>query len=97
MSYSESQKDATYITVSSRPVPDSEPGARIVRSMTMKAAIAQGRVVRLGESPARPSNSEINKFFRRLSFRRQVSRMTRLLGVYLAGYFFYLTARLYLQ
>lgn len=71
VSYLENQKDATYITVSSRPVPDSEPGARIVRSMTMKAAIAQGRLVRLGESPAGPSDSEANKFFRRLSFRRQ--------------------------
>ncbi|XP_029945234.1 protein FAM234B [Salarias fasciatus] len=76
VSYLEHLKDATYITVSSRPTPDSEPGARIVKSMSLRAAIASGQIVRLGESgkagsPLKPSVFEINKFFRRLSFKRQ--------------------------
>lgn len=91
MSYLERQKDATYITVSSRPMPDSKPDAQIVKSMSLKLAVAQGRVVRLGEGsrpggepPAKPANSEISKFFRRLSFKRQVRRMRRLLDAYSA-------------
>ncbi|XP_072225140.1 protein FAM234B [Leuresthes tenuis] len=74
--YQEHQKDATYITVSSRPTPDSEPGARIVKSMSLKAAIAKGQVVRLGEDnktggAIKPGVFEVNTFFRRLSFKRQ--------------------------
>lgn len=79
MSYLEHQKDATYITVSSRPTPESEPGARIVKSMSLRAAVAKGKVVRLGESnkpgePLKPGAFEVNKFFRRLSFKHQVRR-----------------------
>lgn len=77
VSYRERQKDATYITVSSRPTTESEPGARIVKSMSLRAAIAKGKIVRLGErnktgEPVKPGEFEINKFFRRLSFKRQV-------------------------
>ncbi|KAF7656906.1 hypothetical protein LDENG_00034580 [Lucifuga dentata] len=43
-SYQEHWKDASYITVSSRPTPDSEPGARIVKSTSLKAAIAKGKI-----------------------------------------------------
>ncbi|GAA6215549.1 protein FAM234B [Lates japonicus] len=77
VSYQEHQKDASYITVSSRPTPDSEPSARIVKSMSLKAAIAKGQIVRLGETnktggaPVKPGLFEVNKFFRRLSFKRQ--------------------------
>uniref|UniRef100_A0A672IVS8 Family with sequence similarity 234 member B n=1 Tax=Salarias fasciatus TaxID=181472 RepID=A0A672IVS8_SALFA len=83
VSYLEHLKDATYITVSSRPTPDSEPGARIVKSMSLRAAIASGQIVRLGESgkagsPLKPSVFEINKFFRRLSFKRQVRKPANL-------------------
>lgn len=61
------------MTVSSRPVADSEPGARVVRSMSLRAAVGRGRVVRLeGGPPAGPGDAEVSKFFRRLSFRRQV-------------------------
>lgn len=95
MSYLERQKDATYITVSSRPLPDSKPDAQIVKSMSLKLAVAQGRLVRLvegsrpgGEPPAKPADSEISKFFSRLSFRRQVRRLKRLLDVNSAGCFF---------
>lgn len=77
VSYRERQKDASYITVSSRPTPDSEPGARIVKSMSIRAAIAKGQIVRLEESsktgePVKPAAFEVNKFFRRLSFKHQV-------------------------
>ncbi|XP_028267951.1 protein FAM234B [Parambassis ranga] len=75
VSYQEHLKDATYITVSSRPTPDSEPSARIVKSMSLKGAIGKGRIVRLGESsnpgPVKPGAFEVNKFFRHLSFKRQ--------------------------
>ncbi|XP_026179841.1 protein FAM234B [Mastacembelus armatus] len=76
VSYQEHQKDASYITVSSRPTTNSDPGARIVKSMSLRAAIAKAQVVRLGESsksgePAKPGAFEISKFFRRLFFKRQ--------------------------
>lgn len=79
VSYQEHQKDASYITVSSRPTTDSEPGARIVKSMSLRAAITKGQVVRLGESnksggPVKPSVFEVNKFFRRLTFTHQVRK-----------------------
>ncbi|XP_069557387.1 protein FAM234B [Brachyistius frenatus] len=76
VSYQEHLKDATYITVSSRPTPDSEPGARIVKSTILRAAIAKAQIVRLGESnktgaALKPGAFEVNKFFRRLSFKHQ--------------------------
>ncbi|XP_034448982.1 protein FAM234B [Hippoglossus hippoglossus] len=76
VSYQEHQKDASYITVSSRPTPDSKPSARIVKSMSLRAAIVKAQIVRLGESnktgtSVKPGALEVNKFFRRLSFRRQ--------------------------
>ncbi|KAF1379169.1 hypothetical protein PFLUV_G00173280 [Perca fluviatilis] len=77
VSYQEHQKDASYITVSSRPTPYSEPGARIVKSMSLKAAVAKGQIVRLEESNKQPGGAvkpgafEVNKFFRGLSFKRQ--------------------------
>lgn len=80
VSYQEHQKDASYITVSSRPTPDSGPSARIVKSMSLRAAITKGQTVRLGESnktgaPVKPGVFEVNKFFRRLSFKRQVRKL----------------------
>ncbi|XP_062294476.1 protein FAM234B [Scomber scombrus] len=76
VSYQENQKDASYITVSSRPTPYSEPGARIVKSMSLRAAISKGQIIRLGESsktlePIKPSVFELNRFFRHLSFKNQ--------------------------
>lgn len=77
VSYQEHQQDASYITVSSRPTTDSEPGARVVKSMSLRAAITKGQMVRLGNSnkaggPVKPDAFEVNKFFRRLSFKQQV-------------------------
>lgn len=81
VSYQEHLKDATYITVSSRPTPGSEPSARIVKSMSLKGAIGKAQIVRLGESsgpgPVKPGAFEVNKFFRRLSFKRQVGKLLR--------------------
>lgn len=76
VSYQEHQKDATYITVSSRPTPNSQPSARIVKSMSLRAAITKGQIVRLGEGsktggPLKPGAFEVSKFFRRLTFRHQ--------------------------
>uniref|UniRef100_A0A3B4YNY4 Family with sequence similarity 234 member B n=1 Tax=Seriola lalandi dorsalis TaxID=1841481 RepID=A0A3B4YNY4_SERLL len=79
VSYEEHQKDASYITVSSRPTTDSEPSARIVKSMSLRAAITKGQIVRLGEgnktgAPVKPGVFEVIKFFRRLSFKHQVRK-----------------------
>ncbi|KAL0992980.1 hypothetical protein UPYG_G00101770 [Umbra pygmaea] len=75
VSYQEPQKEASYITVSSRPTSGLGPGSRVVKSMGLRAAIAAGQIVRLGESsptrgPVRPGAFEINKFFRRLNFKQ---------------------------
>ncbi|XP_074511600.1 protein FAM234B [Sebastes fasciatus] len=79
VSYQERQKDASYITVSSRPTPDSKPGAQIVKSMSLRAAITKGQIVRLEESSkpggaVKPGAFEVNKFFRGLSFKHQVRK-----------------------
>ncbi|XP_057717584.1 protein FAM234B [Corythoichthys intestinalis] len=76
VSYEERQKDATYITVSSRPTPDSAPGARIVKSMRLRAAIAKGQIVPLGQSnktgtDLKPDMFELNMFYGHLFFKQQ--------------------------
>ncbi|XP_015235472.1 PREDICTED: uncharacterized protein KIAA1467 homolog [Cyprinodon variegatus] len=76
VSYLEHLKDATYITVSSRPMTDSEPSTRIVESTSLRVAIRRGQTVLLegDEKPggaAKLSTMEANSFFRRLSFKRQ--------------------------
>ncbi|CAL8302039.1 unnamed protein product [Merluccius merluccius] len=77
VSYQEPQRDASYITVSSRPTPDSEPGAQVVKRLSLRAAVAEAQTVRLKEGPKargppRPGAFELNKFFRQLGFRHQV-------------------------
>ncbi|RVE69144.1 hypothetical protein OJAV_G00075010 [Oryzias javanicus] len=49
VSYQQHQKDVTYFTVSSRPTPDSEPSAQILKSMSLKAAITNSRIVRFSD------------------------------------------------
>ncbi|XP_036004263.1 protein FAM234B-like [Fundulus heteroclitus] len=76
VSYLEHLKDATYITVSSRPMADSEPSTRIVESMSLRAAIKRGQIVQLGgrektEAAGKLAALEANNFFRRLTFKRQ--------------------------
>ncbi|KAM4635349.1 protein FAM234B isoform 2-T2 [Polymixia lowei] len=83
VSYQEHHNGASYITVSSRPTTDSEPGAQVVKSLSLRAAISKGELVRLRESgkargPVKPSDFEVNKFFRHLSFKRQVRGGIRL-------------------
>lgn len=76
VSYQDRQKDATYMVVSLRP--ETRAGAWIVTRMSLRAAIAKGRIVRLRESNktgelVQPGEFEANKFFRRLTFKYQVS------------------------
>lgn len=73
MSYQNCQKDATYVLVSLRPTPESQPGAWTVRSMSLRAAIAKGRIVRLQESNKTGELDLEAKAFRRLAFKHQVS------------------------
>ncbi|XP_077357603.1 protein FAM234B isoform X1 [Festucalex cinctus] len=76
VSYEERQKDASYITVSSRPTPGSEPAARIVKSIRLRAAIAKGQTVTLGEgnktgTALKPGKFELDKFYSHLFFKHQ--------------------------
>uniref|UniRef100_A0A3Q2YNH7 Family with sequence similarity 234 member B n=1 Tax=Hippocampus comes TaxID=109280 RepID=A0A3Q2YNH7_HIPCM len=89
VSYEERQKDASYITVSSRPTPDSKAAARIVKSIRLRAAIAQGQVVRLGQSSnsgtaLKPDVFELDKFYRHLFFKHQVTGPVARGGPFLA-------------
>ncbi|XP_014328733.1 protein FAM234B [Xiphophorus maculatus] len=76
VSYLEYLKDATYITVSSRPTTGSESSAQIVESTSLRAAIKTGQIVQLGETQkteaaGKVAAHEVNAFFRRLSFKPQ--------------------------
>lgn len=77
MSYLDRQKDATYLVVSVRPTPEPQQGAWAVTSMTLRAVIAKGRIVRLQESnrtgELAPHGESEAKAFRRLAFKHQVS------------------------
>ncbi|KAJ3600472.1 hypothetical protein NHX12_031453 [Muraenolepis orangiensis] len=70
VSYQEPQLDASYITVSLRPTLDSEPGAQVVKRLSLRAAVAKAQTVRLKEGPLKPGAFELNKFFRQLGFRQ---------------------------
>ncbi|XP_048102031.1 protein FAM234B isoform X1 [Alosa alosa] len=77
VSYEEQWKDAAYITVFSRPTSGLGPGTRMVKSLSLKAAVAGALIVRLGEesqagAPVRLRAFEIKKFFKQLSFKHQV-------------------------
>ncbi|XP_072299804.1 protein FAM234B [Eucyclogobius newberryi] len=74
VTFEERQEDASYITVSSQPTPASKSIACVVKIMSLKAAIAKAKTVRLNESqtleiPVKPSAFEVNTFFRRLAFK----------------------------
>ncbi|CAG01656.1 unnamed protein product [Tetraodon nigroviridis] len=76
VSYRDRQKDATYVVVSLRPTPESQPGAWTVSSTSLRAAVAKGSAVRLQQSnqtgePGQAGEAEA-KAFRRLTFKRQV-------------------------
>ncbi|XP_028841748.1 protein FAM234B [Denticeps clupeoides] len=76
VSYEEQRKDASYITVSSRPTSGRGPGAHVVKSLSLKAAITEAQIRRLGEEskttgPAKPGAFEVKKFFRDLCFKHR--------------------------
>uniref|UniRef100_A0A3B3S171 Family with sequence similarity 234 member B n=1 Tax=Paramormyrops kingsleyae TaxID=1676925 RepID=A0A3B3S171_9TELE len=87
VSYQEQQKDASYVTVSSRhPPADPKPDAQVVKRMRVKALITDGRTLRLGEprhtgQSLRPGDFEINKFFRQLSFRPHQVKTKEICGL----------------
>ncbi|XP_051571070.1 protein FAM234B isoform X2 [Myxocyprinus asiaticus] len=70
VSYQSQQKDASYISVSSRPTSSLGLGNRLLKSFSMKAAIAAGQIVQLGDVSRDVGAFHINKFFRRLSFKQ---------------------------
>lgn len=77
VSYQDHQKDASYITVSSRPTPGSVPSAWIVKSVSLRAAITKGQIVWIGDGSKTAGAlkpAEVSKFFRRLTFRHQVRK-----------------------
>ncbi|XP_066530545.1 protein FAM234B isoform X2 [Hoplias malabaricus] len=76
VSYQEVQKDSSYVVVLSRPVSGLGLGAQVVKSLSVKAALTSALTVRLGQdskssAPLTPTDFQINKFFRQLSFRQQ--------------------------
>ncbi|XP_057201220.1 protein FAM234B isoform X1 [Triplophysa rosa] len=77
VSYDQQQKDAAYISVSSRPTSGLGPGAQLLKSLRMKRAIAGARMMELEDtrrdgSSVQPATAfHINTFFRRLSFKQQ--------------------------
>lgn len=77
VSYQDRQKDATYMVVSLRPTPGSQPGSWTVRSMSLRAAAAKGQIVRLQESNETgelPQHGESEaQELRRLAFKYRVS------------------------
>ncbi|KAL2100981.1 hypothetical protein ACEWY4_002742 [Coilia grayii] len=77
VSYEEQWKDAAYIAVFSRPTSGLGLGTHVVKSLSLKAAIAGAQIRRLGEEskaggPVQPRAFEIKKFFKQLSFKHQV-------------------------
>ncbi|XP_067236981.1 protein FAM234B isoform X2 [Chanodichthys erythropterus] len=75
VSYQPQQKDASYISVSSRPTSGRRPAAQLLKSLSLRAAIAAAQIVQLPDASrdagsAKPAAFHINKFFRRLSFKQ---------------------------
>lgn len=73
MSYQPQQKDASYISVSSRPTSGRRPAAQLLKSLSLRAAIAAAQIVQLPDASrdggaAKPAAFHLSKFFRRLSF-----------------------------
>lgn len=69
--YAPQQKDASYTSVSSVPVSGRQPALQMLKSVSLKAAIADAQILQLSNSSAHThthSAFHINQFFRRLSF-----------------------------
>ncbi|XP_041093796.1 protein FAM234B [Polyodon spathula] len=69
--YVDQQKDAFYVTVATRPAPDSsstEPGAQVVSRLSLKRAVTHATPVALGP-PSHPMGPfEVANFFNKLEF-----------------------------
>ncbi|XP_051741736.1 protein FAM234B-like [Ctenopharyngodon idella] len=75
VSYQPQQKDASYISVSSRPTSGRRPAAQLLKSLSLRAAIAAAQIVQLPDASrdagsAKPAAFHVSKFFRRLSFKQ---------------------------
>ncbi|XP_051571795.1 protein FAM234B-like isoform X2 [Myxocyprinus asiaticus] len=70
VSYQPLQKDASYISVSSRPTSGLGLGDQLLKSFSMKAAIAVSQIVPLGDASRDAGTFHINKFFRRMTFKQ---------------------------
>ncbi|XP_077061685.1 protein FAM234B isoform X2 [Siphateles boraxobius] len=73
VSYQPQQRDASYISVSSRPTSGRRPAAQRLKSLSLRAAIADAQILQLPDasrdaSPDTPFH--VSKFFRRLSFKQ---------------------------
>ncbi|XP_016322342.1 protein FAM234B [Sinocyclocheilus anshuiensis] len=69
VSYQVQQKDACYISVSSRPSARTL-GAQMLQTLSLRAALADARILRLTDAADKPSAFQLRKFFRRLAFRQ---------------------------
>lgn len=80
MSYVDEQKDVSYMVVVSRPVSGLGPGAQLVKSVSVRASLSSATTVRLSDDTHTHTAFQINKFFRTLSFRRQVRNTLKFMG-----------------
>ncbi|XDV11007.1 hypothetical protein PO909_000078, partial [Leuciscus waleckii] len=76
VSYQPQQKDASYISVSSRPTSGRRPAEQLLKSLSLRAAIADAQILQLPDasrdaSPDTPFH--VSKFFRRLSFKQDIN------------------------
>lgn len=72
VSYDEEQKDVSYVVVVSRPVSGLGPGVQLVKSVSVRASLTRAATVRLSDDSRAHTAFQIDKFFKTLSFRRQV-------------------------
>ncbi|XP_016385302.1 protein FAM234B [Sinocyclocheilus rhinocerous] len=72
VSYQAQQKDASYISVSSRPSSGRALGAQMLKTLSLRAALADARILRLTDADrdGKLSAFHVNTFFRRLAFRQ---------------------------
>ncbi len=69
VSYQTAQKDASYISVSSRPSAGRALGTQMLQALGLRAAATDARILRLTDAD-KPSVFQLRKSFRRLAFRQ---------------------------
>ncbi|XP_056128141.1 protein FAM234B [Rhinichthys klamathensis goyatoka] len=76
VSYQPQQKDASYISVSSRPTSGRRPAAQRLKSLSLRAAIADAQILQLPDA-SRDATLDtafhVSTFFRRLSFKQDMN------------------------